>query len=206
MMRKSSWMGILEWIWRVVAINFCWIGFTILGLGIFGFFPASVALFTIVRKWLKKDTDAPLLKTFSRVYFKEWKRTNGIALVYYALALFFFIDIRIVMELMTGMFSIFLLVFLYVVSILLVLSVGYFFALYAHYELSTKDYIKQSFFYATTSISTTIWIGAGLFTVGFLIFKVPGLLLFISGVAPAYWMMVVCMNRFQQLERMVSQS
>ncbi|WP_318616423.1 YesL family protein [Sporosarcina sp. YIM B06819] len=203
-MRKGSWMTVLEWIWRVVAINFCWIGFTILGLGIFGFFPASVALFTIVRKWLNKDTDAPLLKTFSRVYFKEWKRTNGIALVYYALGIFLFIDIRIVMELMTGMFSIFLLVFLYGVSILLVLSVGYFFALYAHYELSTKDYIRQSFFHAATNISSTIMIGAGLFMVGFLLFKFPGLLLFISGVAPAYFVMVVCMNRFQKLEKMIS--
>lgn len=203
-MRKNSWMIVLEWIWRVVAINFCWIAFTVLGLGIFGFFPASVALFTIVRKWLKKDTEAPLWKTFSRVYFKEWKRINGIALVYYAIAIFLFIDIRIVMELMTGMFSIFLLVFLYFVAILLVLSIGYFFAMYAHFELSNKDYIKQSFLFAGTSITTTIWIGAGLFVVGFLIFKVPGLLLFISGVAPAYWVMTVCMRRFQQLEKMVS--
>lgn len=205
-MKKGAWMLAFEWVWRIVSVNLGWIAFTILGLGIFGFFPASVALFTIVRKWLKKDMDMPVWKTFATVYFKEWKRTNGIALIYYAIGMFLFIDIRIVMDLMNGMFSIFLLVFLYIVSCLVLLSVGYFFAIYVHYQLSIKDYIKQSFLFAATSISTTIWIVAGLSLVIIILFKVPGLLLFISGVAPAYWMMVVCMNRFRQLEKLAKPS
>ena len=205
-MKKGAWMLAFEWVWRIVSVNLGWIAFTILGLGIFGFFPASVALFTIVRKWLKKDIDMPVWKTFATVYFKEWKRTNGIALIYYAIGMFLFIDIRIVMDLMNGMFSIFLLVFLYIVSCLVLLSVGYFFAIYVHYQLSIKDYIKQSFLFAATSISTTIWIAAGLSLVIIVLFKVPGLLLFISGVAPAYWMMVVCMNRFRQLEKLAKPS
>lgn len=205
-MKKGAWMLAFEWVWRIVSVNLGWIAFTILGLGIFGFFPASVALFTIVRKWLKKDMDMPVWKTFATVYFKEWKRTNGIALIYYAIGMFLFIDIRIVMDLMNGMFSIFLLVFLYIVSCLVLLSVGYFFAIYVHYQLSIKDYIKQSFLFAATSISTTIWIVAGLSLVIIVLFKVPGLLLFISGVAPAYWMMVVCMNRFRQLEKLAKPS
>ena len=205
-MKQSSWMSVLEWIWRVVSINLCWIGFTALGLGIFGFFPSSIALFTIVRKWLRKETDVSVWKTFSQVYFKEWKRTNGIALVYYAIGIFLFTDIRIVMELMTGTFSTFLLVFFCALFILLFLSMGYFFALYTHFELTIKDYIKQSFIFSVTSIKSTLWIGAGLSVVGFLMFKVPGLLLFISGVAPAYWIMTVCMSRFHQLEKMASQS
>lgn len=203
-MKKGSWLVMFEWIWRVVSANLCWIAFTVLGLGIFGFFPSTVALFTIVRRWLKKDADFSIWKMFKQVYFKEWKRTNGIGLVYYSIGLFLFIDIRIVIEIMQGMFSIFLLVLLYVVAILFLLSIGYFFAVYVHYELSNKEYIGQSFLYAATSFTSTIWVGAGLFVVTMLIYKVPGLVLFISGVAPAYWMMRVCMNRFQQLERSVS--
>lgn len=204
-MKQGSWMIVFEWIWRVVSINLCWIAFTILGLGIFGFFPSSIALFTIVRKWLRKETDVSVWKTFSQVYFKEWKRANGIALVYYAIGIFLFIDLRIVMELMTGALSTFLIVFFSVLFLFLFLAMGYFFALYSHFELTVKDYIKQSFIFSVTSISSTLWIGAGLLVVGFLIFKVPGLLPFISGVAPAYWIMRVCLSRFYQLERLVSQ-
>lgn len=201
-MKQGSWMSVLEWIWRIVSINLCWIAFTVLGLGIFGFFPSSIALFTIVRKWLRKETDVSVWKTFSQVYFKEWKRTNGIALVYYAIGIFLFIDLRIVMEFMTGALSTFMLVFFCVLFLFLFLAIGYFFALYTHFELPVKDYIKQSFIFSVTSITSTLWIGAGLFVVGFLLFKVPGLLLFISGVAPAYWIMTVCMSRFQQLEKL----
>ncbi|GIN41850.1 MULTISPECIES: YesL family protein [Heyndrickxia] len=204
-MKKGSWMIVFEWIWRVVSLNLCWIAFTILGLGIFGFFPSSVALFTIVRRWLKKDTDLHVWKTFKQVYFSEWKRSNGIGLVFYCIGLFLFIDIRIVTGIMTGIFSIFLLVFLYFVAFLLLLSIGYFFALYVHYELSNKEYIKQSFLYAATGFTSTLWIGAGLFIVLVLIYKVPGLILFISGVAPAYWMMRVCINRFSLLEKRLNQ-
>ncbi|MBO0958767.1 YesL family protein [Neobacillus sp. MM2021_6] len=204
-MKKGSWMNVFDWIWRVISANLCWIAFTILGLGVLGFFPSSVALFTIVRKWIRHDTDLSVWKTFKHVYVKEWKRTNGIGLVFYSIGLFLFVDIRIVMGIMTGVFSIFLLVFLYFVAFLFIMSIGYFFSIYVHYQLSTKEYIKQSFLFAVTSFGPTIWIGAGLLLVGMVVWKVPGLILFISGVAPAYWMMRVCLSRFTKLERIANQ-
>jgi len=192
---------ICELIWRVVLVNVCWIAFTVLGLGILGFFPSSVALFTIVRKWLRKDTDTPVWKTFKHVYFKEWKRSNGIGLVFYSIGLFLFIDIRITEGLMTGVFSSILLVILYFLAFLLLLSLGYFFAIYVHYEFSNKEYIIQSFLFTVTSLPSTIWIGAGLFVIGSLMNELPGLIPFISAVAPAYWMMKVSLNRFNLLEK-----
>lgn len=204
-MKKGSWMIVFDWIWRVVSVNLCWIAFTVLGLGVLGFFPSSIALFTIVRKWIRKDTDLSVWKTFKHVYFKEWKRSNGIGLVFYCIGLFLFFDIRIVMGIMTGIFSVFLLVFLYFVAFLFIMSIGYFFAIYVHYQLSNKEYIKHSFLFAVTGFGTTIWIGAGLFVVGMVILKVPGLIPFISVVAPAYWMMRVCLSRFTKLEKIANQ-
>ncbi|SMQ84957.1 Uncharacterized membrane protein YesL [Bacillus sp. OV166] len=201
-MQKGHWMvGICEWIWRVVSVNLCWIVFTVLGLGIFGFFPSSVALFTIVRKWIKKDTDTPVWKTFKNVYFKEWKRSNGLGFVFFGIGLFLFVDIRIAEGMMSGVFSNFLSVILYFLAFLLLLSVGYFFAIYVHFELTNKEYLKQSFLFAVTSLPSTLWIGAGFFVIGYLINQLPGLTPFISAVAPAYWMMRVCLNRFNHLEK-----
>lgn len=196
---------ICEIIWRVILVNLCWIAFTVLGLGVLGFFPATVALFTIVRKWIKKDTDIPVWKTFKKVYFKEWKRSNGIGLVFYSIGLFLFIDIRIVEEIMTDVLSNFISMFLYFLVFLLVLSVWYFFAIYVHYEFTNKEYLKQSFLFALTSLPSTIWMGLGLSVIGYLINSVPGLIPFISAVAPAYWIMRVCMNRFTLLETKVYQ-
>lgn len=201
-MKNGSWMIVVcEWIWRVISANICWIAFTALGLGVFGFFPATVALFTIVRKWLRKDSDVPVWKTFKQVYFKEWKRSNGIGLVFYSIGLFLFIDIRITETFMLGVFASFLSVILYILLIILLLAAGHFFAVYVHYELSSREYIKQSFLVTLTGLPSIIWIGAGFFVIGYLINQVPGLIPFISAVAPAYWMMKVCLNRFARLER-----
>lgn len=185
-------------------VNLYWIAFSILGLGIFGFFPASIALFTIVRKWLRKETDLPVWGTFKKVYFQEWKRSNKIGLVFYSIGLFLFVDIRIVEQVMTGVFASFLLIMLYILVIVLLLSVGNFFSIYVHYELSIKEYVKQSFLFTVTGLPTTIWIGLGLMVIGMLLMRTPGLIPFISGVAPAYWMMRVNLIRFNALEKRVS--
>lgn len=197
---------VCEWIWRAILVNLYWIAFTILGLGIFGFFPASIALFTIVRKWLRKETDLPVWATFKQVYFKEWKRSNGIGLVFYSIGLFLFVDIRIVEQVMTGVFASFLLIILYILVFVLLLAVGNFFSLYVHYELPTKEYVKQSFLFTITGLLSTIWIGAGLLVIGMLLIRMPGLIPFISGVAPAYWMMRVNLIRFNTLEKRMSLS
>ncbi|MEH7009502.1 YesL family protein [Neobacillus niacini] len=206
-MKKVPWMIVVcEWIWRAILVNLYWIAFTILGLGIFGFFPSSVAMFTIVRKWLRKDSDLPVWATFKQVYFKEWKRSNGIGLVFYSMGLFLFVDIRIAEQVMTGIFASFLLIILYILVFVLLLAVGNFFSIYVHYELSTKGYVKQSFLFTLTGLPSTIWIGAGLLVIGMLLIRIPGLIPFISGVAPAYWMMRVSLNRFNKLENRMSQS
>ncbi|GHH97891.1 YesL family protein [Neobacillus kokaensis] len=205
-MKKGSWMIVVcEWIWRAALANMCWIAYTILGLGVLGFFPASVALFTLVRKWLRNDTDEPVLKTFNQVYFKEWKRSNGIGLVFYGIGLFLFVDIRIAEQLMTGVFASFVLIVLYILVFVLLLSVGYFFAIYVHYKLSNKEYIKQSLLLTLTSLPSTIIIGIGFIFIGYVINRFPGLIPFFSAVAPALWMMKICLGRFNAIERRLKQ-
>ncbi|MEH7273953.1 YesL family protein [Neobacillus vireti] len=206
-MKKVPWMIVVcEWIWRGILVNLYWMTFTILGLGIFGFFPASIALFTIVRKWLRKETDLPVWATFKQVYFKEWKRSNKIGLVFYSIGLFLFVDIRIVEQVMTGVFGSFLLIIFYILVFVMLLAVGNYFSIYVHYELSTKEYVKQSFLFALTGLPSTIWIGLGLLVIGMLLIRMPGLIPFISGVAPAYWMMRVNLIRFNTLEKRLSLS
>lgn len=204
-MKKAPWIiGSCEWIWRVILVNWCWFVFTILGLGILGFFPASVALFAIIRKWIRKETDFPVLKTFKQVYFQEWKRSNVIGFVFYGIGLFLFIDIRIVHQMMTGFMAVFLSIFLYIIVCVLLLTVGYFFAIYAHYELPNKGYIKQAFLFALTSFPSTILIVIGFILIGYMINEYPGLILFGFAVAPAFWMMRVCLSRFTALDSEVS--
>ncbi|MBO0994701.1 YesL family protein [Bacillus sp. SD088] len=189
-----------EWLLRLIWTNLLWIGFTLLGLGVFGIMPATVAMFTIVRRWTMKDFDAPIWSTFKTTYFKEWKKSNMVGVIFALIGIFLFLDLSF-SEQMTGFFSLFLYVFFLVLSIIYFLTLAFFFPLYVQYTFSIKEYVKQSLFHAIASIKDIIILLLGLTLIGFLLTKVPGLIPFLGGVLPSYWIMTICMKRFRKMEK-----
>ncbi|MGE8078037.1 YesL family protein [Peribacillus loiseleuriae] len=193
-----------EWIVRLVWTNILWFVFIVAGLGVFGIMPATVALFAVTRKWKMKELDVSILKIFKETFKKEFVRSNCIGLIYAAIGFFLYVDLRIA-ENMEGTFSVILYVFISFIILLYLNTIIHFFPVYVHYHYSIKEYIKQSFIISLISPFSTILIGIGLFFIGYLITNMLGLLPFISGVFPAYWIMNVCINRFNTLERQQSQ-
>ncbi len=57
----GSFYRISEKIMYACYINFLWILFTILGLGILGFMPATVAMYAVFRKFLMGESDVKFL-------------------------------------------------------------------------------------------------------------------------------------------------
>lgn len=70
-----------EWISETALLTLCWLLFTILGLGIFGFMPATGALFAVSRKKILKEP-VPVFQTFFAAYKKDFLSMNlwGLAL------------------------------------------------------------------------------------------------------------------------------
>jgi len=138
-----GWYKVCEWITRFAFLNTIWIMLTLLGLGVFGFFPATVSMLVIVRKWLHKE-EVDLIKTFWENYKLCFVRSNilgsiliGIWFVfYYDMVYFFKFNILI-----TNILSLLLLLLLAILSLMIV----YVFPLYAHYNLTVKDYLKNAF-------------------------------------------------------------
>ncbi|MCP3740020.1 YesL family protein [Rossellomorea sp. BNER] len=192
-----------EWVTRLVWVNLLWLLFIGAGLGVFGFMPATIALFTITRKWSMGDFDISPWKIFKETFKKEFLRGNLAGVIFIFLGLFIYFDLKVA-EMMTGIFSIFLYVFFLFLALVLLFTLIYFFPLYVHYHLSMKDYFKQAFIYSIVSPTTTLLMIAGLFCIGYLIYHLPGLIPFISGVLVAYWIINVCMKRFRRLEEAAS--
>ncbi|MCP3739475.1 YesL family protein [Rossellomorea sp. BNER] len=59
------------WLVKLVYVQLLFLLFTSLGFVLFGLFPASAALFAIVRQWLLGKHDVSLFRTFWN-YFKEY--------------------------------------------------------------------------------------------------------------------------------------
>ncbi|MEH7253744.1 DUF624 domain-containing protein, partial [Neobacillus niacini] len=60
------------WMLKVAYLNVLWISFTLVGLGLFGLFPSTGAMYTIVQKWLRKEPVEKIFHTFWNIYKKEF--------------------------------------------------------------------------------------------------------------------------------------
>lgn len=68
------------WISRLAIVNVLWIIFTIFGLGIFGFGPATAAMSSVISRWISSDQSFSVFRHFTNVYRNQFLKTNLIFL------------------------------------------------------------------------------------------------------------------------------
>ena len=61
---------------RIVWLQLLFLGYTILGLGVLGFFPALLALMAVARQFNRETVDAPIHSLFWRYYKEMWVKGN----------------------------------------------------------------------------------------------------------------------------------
>src|SRR5690625_620818 len=166
-------LSTFEWITRLAYLNFLWIGFTLLGFGLFGFFPATAAMFKVVRTWLKKSTDIATMQTFWTEYRQNFKQINIIGFVYIIIGILLYVDFKFFQAshlILFNMISIFILI----AAIIYVIACLYLFPMYAHFQLTTFEYIKYPFLYTIGRPIQALML-LGVFIATFLIFYfIPG--------------------------------
>src|SRR5690625_1258451 len=78
---------------KMAYINFLWILFVILGLGLFGLFPATVAIFSTVRQWIKGNHHFPIFKFFRKKYKTNFINSNLLGFGYVFIGVVIYSDI-----------------------------------------------------------------------------------------------------------------
>ncbi len=189
-----------EWVTRLAYVNLLWIFFTIIGLVIFGIAPATVALFTVIRKWIFfHDTEIPVLKTFARTYKREFWRANRIGLFLLAMGYIFYVDMLYLAHVSPEWkfpFSVALLVvFLFYTVVLL-----YVFPLYVHYELRFWQYMKYALLIGMANPLMTLVMLIGLGILLFVLMYIPGLIPFFSISTMALVVMGTALRVFRKME------
>lgn len=172
-------ISFLHWIERLVYVQFLWILFTVLGLGVFGLFPATSAMFTIMRKWLTTDEEIPVFSFMWKTYRSEFLKSN---LYFYSLlliggSLYFYFKLC---QNQTGLFFAILSIVLAIAGVFYCLSVMIAMPIYTHYELSLLSFYKIILYtiYSYPLYMITIIVIYGLFYL--LMSKIPGLVPFFS--------------------------
>ncbi|MEK3888746.1 YesL family protein [Bacillus sp. FSL K6-3431] len=196
MMKIGKLYQLSEWAMKLALVNLLWLLYSVLGLLIFSLFPATSAMFYIIRKWLIGETEIPLWKTFHQQFKSDFKQINIIGVLFFLIGLLLFIDVRFFISShnpllnIAGIFVL-LVVFIYAACLI------YIFPIYVHYQLRTLEYLKSSFIIALGRPIQTFLMILGVAVIGLLFKSVPGLIPFFSGSFSALILMKVASISFE---------
>lgn len=80
-----------DWLVKLFYLNLLWALFTVVGLVVAGIFPATVALFTILKDF-QTGENVRVFNRFWEVYRKEFGRVNRLGIVLTAIPIIFYTD------------------------------------------------------------------------------------------------------------------
>jgi len=188
---------ICEIISKLAYLNILWIFFTILGLGIFGFIPATVALFAIVRKWVMRDTDVPIFTTFWKIFRQEFLKSSMLGGSLLLIGYILYIDFLYLPS--DGLFA--LVRFgLMVVALLYIIVLLYIFPLFVHYEWKNRLYIKYALVLGASHPHYTLLMIIGIGIVYYASVNIPGIIPFFSISLLAYIIMWTSYQVIRKIE------
>ncbi|OLS41073.1 YesL family protein [Bacillus sp. MRMR6] len=185
-MESTEWLGrfysICQWITRLAYINLLWMLFMLFGLLIFGAAPSTVALLTIIRKWLQGETDLPIFKNFLKIYKEEFIKANTLGVLLLGISIILYLDWRLISSVQGFLYPILMGCLLGVALLFLVVLI-YIFPVYVHYEYKTLQYIKTAFLLGISYPMYTMVMVSSVICVSIIciFFQGVGLLFFGSG-------------------------
>ncbi len=133
---------IAEFIYKFISLNILWVCFVVVGLGIFGFMPATVALFRVEREWIKGEKEIPLFKNYFTFYKQEFFRANINGAIFVLLFYIIYVNFTFVSFFYNESIHLFIYIFIFGISTIVLMTFVNLFSVMAHFEFKTMQYIK----------------------------------------------------------------
>ncbi|MFT4413950.1 YesL family protein [Fredinandcohnia humi] len=141
---SSTIYSLLEWITRFAFIQLLWILFTLAGGIILGFFPSTIAMFAIVRSWIRGNSDIPIFTSFVNFYKSEFIKSNKLGIVIMVVVAFVGLDLYYIQQNANTYLS-WTSIPLFAFMALFVLFLFYLFPAFVHYDLNNISIFKNAF-------------------------------------------------------------
>lgn len=191
---------LLEWISRLALLNLLWISFSLLGLIIFGFFPATVAMFAVARKWMLSNDEMSIFKTFWTAYKREFIKSNILGIIIAAVGLILYIDLQFV-QFSGNSFVSMLYVPFFIITLIFISMLFYIIPIFVHYDMGLSQVIKNSFFVMIMNPLSTFYMLIGSFGILFVLSYAPPICLLYSGNLLALFIMKPAINAFEKINQ-----
>lgn len=183
-MNESIIINISKWIIRLAYINVLWVSFTILGLFLFGWAPATVSSFTIMKRWINNE-EFPILPYFWHIYKKEFVKSNVSGLTNVVTLLILLTNIYILSLTDSSLVPVFMIgnwsmVFLFSIFM------TFFFPMYTLHKDNLLTIYKKTLVLALAKLPVSILILLICVAWGWILFKFPGFILLFSISVPIF--------------------
>lgn len=166
-----------EWIIKLVYVNALWMLFTLCGFIIFGFMPATVGLFTVIRQWILGN-DVPAFQTFRKTFRGELMKSNLVGLIFLAAGYVLRVDL-LFLKSSTNLYFHGLLVLMLCLGLLYFITLLNFFPVYVHFNVPFTRYFKYALLIGISQLPSTLMMVIG----GIVLFCVYW---YISGLIPLF--------------------
>ncbi|MBT2758869.1 YesL family protein [Mesobacillus foraminis] len=189
-----------EFIMNLAYINLLWIFFSLAGGVILGWAPSTVAMFTVIRKWIMKEEELKITKTWWQTYKAEFVKANALGYVLLAIGFVLIVNFRF-FHAQEGLVFLVLQTFTVFIIFLFLLTCIYIFPAYVHYHLKFFQYFNQAMIIGLIRPLYSAVIIAALLIISYILFTLPGLVPF-YGVSLAGFIITVlvcqCFARMEQ--------
>ncbi|MFC4402697.1 YesL family protein [Gracilibacillus xinjiangensis] len=199
---SGIWSGLYKaslWVTRLAWLNILWLLSTLIGLILFGLMPATIAMFTVVRKWIQKDYDLNIFSTFLKAYKESFIRANLFGIIIYVVGYILSIFLKytgLMNE--SGMYPILFGIFL-LAAFFYAMLIIYIAPVYVHFNLKFWQYIRYAVTIGAVNLHYSICMLTLLAGIYYLSFRYPGFGLFFSISLSAYIVMFLANLGFNQL-------
>ncbi|MEH7011771.1 YesL family protein [Neobacillus niacini] len=194
---------IMEWIMRFFVLQLIWILFCLVGLVIGGIFPATFTMFAICRKWINKQTEFPIFRTFWDLYRKGFLKTNllGWVTTLTGCSLYYYFQLLKGTE---GTMGLVLLIAVWIAGILYLMTALFIIPVYVHFDIKLIDVAKYALIIAIAHPFHVISMAALIIGFSMVIILIPGLFPFFSFSVLAFGLMWMAKSAFTRMEQKVS--
>ena len=202
-MELTGWRGSLyhymDWAFKLAYLNILWLLGIIIGFGILGFFPSTVAMFSVMRKWIQDDEEIKVLNHFKNEYKKEFLHSNKYGYSWIVLGIIIYVDLQFFRGIPT-IWALILSLFFFIFAVIYMVALLYAFPVYVQYNLNLKQYFRNCLFIVLSNPLFSILMALGFYFPYYLMFKIPGLLPFFGGSLITLVLMIIANKMFSILE------
>ena len=136
--------NLAELVYKFIALNILWLLFFLLGLGVFGFMPSTVALFSVVREWIKGNKEIPIFRKYFTTFKEEFLRSNIIGLIFLVLFYVLYVNFSFVSYFYDESIQFFIYLAIIGIGSLIMMTFINVFSVMAHFQYRTLENIKAA--------------------------------------------------------------